>query len=163
MPTRRAARSSRSTLPAPRSVRSPLRQPRRGICVPLGGPPSTRRGSGRSRTVGQRLRCLIAGRKPSSKLVLQASALHRIAITQARIHPDAQTFIKRRIETGSTKREALRLLKRKLANVVYRTLQTDTQTTTLAQAARHTRNTYARPIRPPRVPVMSGVLGVHGV
>ena len=63
------------------------------------------------------------------------AALHRIAITQARIHPDAQSFIKRRIETCSTKREALRLLKRKLANVVYRNLLTDTQTTTLAQAA----------------------------
>jgi transposase len=63
------------------------------------------------------------------------AALHRIAITQARIHPDAQAFIKRQIETGSTKGEALRLLKRKLANVVYRTLHADTQTTPLAQAA----------------------------
>ena len=63
------------------------------------------------------------------------AALHRIAITQARMHPDAQAFIKRRIETGSTKREAIRLLKRKLANVVYRTLHADTQTTQLAQAA----------------------------
>ncbi len=63
------------------------------------------------------------------------AALHRIAITQLRIHPDAQAFIKRRLETGSTKREALRLLKRKLANVVYRTLIADTQSTTLADAA----------------------------
>ncbi len=63
------------------------------------------------------------------------AALHRIAITQIRIHPDAQTFIKRRLETGSTKREALRLLKRKLANVVYRTLLTDTQQPALANAA----------------------------
>ncbi len=63
------------------------------------------------------------------------AALHRIAITQLRIHPDAQTFIKRRLETGSTKREALRLLKRKLANVVYRTLLTDTQQPALAAAA----------------------------
>jgi transposase len=63
------------------------------------------------------------------------AALHRIAITQMRIHPDAQAFITRRLETGSTKREALRLLKRKLANVVYRTLHADTQTTPLAQAA----------------------------
>ncbi len=47
------------------------------------------------------------------------AAIHRIAITQIRIHPDAQTFITRRLETGSTKREALRLLKRKLANVVH--------------------------------------------
>ncbi len=63
------------------------------------------------------------------------AAIHRIAITQIRIHPDAQAFITRRLETGSTKREALRLLKRKLANVVYRTLLTDTQQTALADAA----------------------------
>ncbi len=63
------------------------------------------------------------------------AAIHRIAITQIRIHPDAQAFITRRLETGSTKREALRLLKRKLANVVYRTLLTDTQQTGLTDAA----------------------------
>ncbi len=63
------------------------------------------------------------------------AAIHRIAITQIRIHPEAQAFITRRLETGSTKREALRLLKRKLANVVYRTLLTDTQQTALADAA----------------------------
>ena len=63
------------------------------------------------------------------------AALHRIAITQMRIHPDAQAFIKRRIEAGSTKREALRLLKRRLANVVYRTLLADTQQHVLADAA----------------------------
>ena len=63
------------------------------------------------------------------------AALHRIAITQLRIHPDAQAFIKRRLETGSTKREAIRLLKRKLANVVYRTMLTDTQQPALATAA----------------------------
>ena len=63
------------------------------------------------------------------------AALHRIAITQIRIHPDAQAFIKRRLETGSTKREAIRLLKRRLANVVYRTLLADTQPATLPAAA----------------------------
>ncbi len=63
------------------------------------------------------------------------AAIHRIAITQIRIHPPAQAFITRRLESGSTKREALRLLKRKLANVVYRTLLTDTQQTALADAA----------------------------
>jgi transposase len=63
------------------------------------------------------------------------AAIHRIAITQIRIHPDARAFIKRRLETGSTKREALRLLKRKLANVVYRTLLTDAQQPALADAA----------------------------
>ena len=63
------------------------------------------------------------------------AALHRIAITQIRVHPPAQAFIQRRLETGSTKREALRLLKRKLANVAYRTLRIDTQQTALADAA----------------------------
>jgi len=63
------------------------------------------------------------------------AAIHRIAITQIRIHPDAQAFITRRLEGGSTKREALRLLKRKLANVVYRTLLIDTQQPSLAHAA----------------------------
>jgi len=64
------------------------------------------------------------------------AALHRIAITHLRIHPDAQAFIKwRASKTGSTKREAIRLLKRKLANVVHRTLLTDTQQTALAAAA----------------------------
>ena len=63
------------------------------------------------------------------------AAIHRIAITQLRIHPDAQTFIKRRLQGGSTKRQALRLLKRKLANVVYKTLLTDVQQPALADAA----------------------------
>ena len=63
------------------------------------------------------------------------AAIHRIAITQLRIHPDAQTFIKRRLESGSTKREALRLLKRKLTNVVYRTLLNNVQQSALADAA----------------------------
>ncbi len=63
------------------------------------------------------------------------AAIHRIAITQIRIHPDAQAFITRRLEGGSTKREALRLLKRKLTNVVYRTLLTDVQQPALATAA----------------------------
>ncbi len=63
------------------------------------------------------------------------AALHRIAITQIRMHPDAQAFINRRLQTGNTKREALRLLKRRLANVVYRTLLADTQQPPIAKAA----------------------------
>jgi transposase len=63
------------------------------------------------------------------------AAIHRIAITQLRIHPDAQAFITRRLKTGSTRREAIRLLKRRLANVVYRTLLTDAQKPALQEAA----------------------------
>ena len=63
------------------------------------------------------------------------AALHRIAVTQIRMHPDARAFIARRIQAGSTKREALRALKRKLANVVYRALLADAQQPALAKAA----------------------------
>lgn len=63
------------------------------------------------------------------------AALHRIAITQIRMHPAAQAYINKRLASGSTKREALRALKRKLANVIYRTLQADTQQPALQQAA----------------------------
>jgi transposase len=50
------------------------------------------------------------------------AALHRIAVTQMRIHEQAQVYIQRRIAMGNTKTEAIRALKRKLSDVVYRTL-----------------------------------------
>ena len=49
-------------------------------------------------------------------------ALHRIAITQARIHEPARVYLERKQAEGKTKREALRCLKRHLVRVVYRTL-----------------------------------------
>ena len=55
------------------------------------------------------------------------AAIHRIAITQLRCHPDAQTFIARRLAGGNTKKEALRALKRRLSDVVYRTMLEDTR------------------------------------
>ncbi len=55
------------------------------------------------------------------------AALHRIAVTQIRIHPDAQRLIARRLAAGDTKRQALRALKRRLADVVYRSMLQDTQ------------------------------------
>jgi transposase len=53
-------------------------------------------------------------------------ALHRIAIAQARSHPDAQTYLARRATRGDTRRDALRALKRRLSDVVYRALLADT-------------------------------------
>lgn len=50
-------------------------------------------------------------------------ALHRIAITQARIHPPAREYLDRRISEGKTDREARRCLKRHLVNVTYRTMR----------------------------------------
>jgi transposase len=56
-------------------------------------------------------------------------ALHRIALTQARIHEPARAHLARKQAEGKTRREALRGLKRHLARVVYRTL-TDMKTPT---------------------------------
>lgn len=53
------------------------------------------------------------------------SALHRIAITQARLPGLGRDYLQRRIESGNTKTEALRLLRRRLSDVVFRTLQLD--------------------------------------
>jgi transposase len=53
------------------------------------------------------------------------AAIHRIAITQMRIHPPAQDLLQRRRANGDTKSEALRVLKRRLSNVVYRYLLDD--------------------------------------
>jgi transposase len=52
------------------------------------------------------------------------AALYRIAIVQARHHPQAQRYLARKIAEGKTKREARRALKRHLANVLYRRLHT---------------------------------------
>lgn len=49
-------------------------------------------------------------------------AVHRIAATQARDHAPAQELLARRQADGKSKREALRILKRHLVRVIYRTL-----------------------------------------
>lgn len=46
-------------------------------------------------------------------------AFHRIAVTQARTHPDAQAFLQRKRAEGKSNREALRCLKRHLVRRVY--------------------------------------------
>jgi transposase len=54
------------------------------------------------------------------------AAIHRIALTQARCHPGAQALLQRRADTiRETRKAALRVLKRHLSDVVYRTLNTD--------------------------------------
>jgi transposase len=50
------------------------------------------------------------------------AAIHRMAITQLRIHPPARDYIDRRIGEGKTKREALRCLKRHLIRTIYNTM-----------------------------------------
>lgn len=50
-------------------------------------------------------------------------AFHRIAVTQARIHPEARAFLERKRAEGKGNREALRSLKRHLVRRVHRLLQ----------------------------------------
>jgi transposase len=53
------------------------------------------------------------------------AAIHRMAITQMRLHGEAKSYLERRMANGNTKAEALRALKRKLSDVVYRALLVD--------------------------------------
>ncbi|HSJ27850.1 MAG TPA: IS110 family transposase, partial [Acidimicrobiia bacterium] len=62
------------------------------------------------------------------------AALHRIAITQARCYAPAQEIITRHAAGGRTKKHAYRVLKRRLSNIIYRTL-TSHQTRPHTEAA----------------------------
>jgi transposase len=51
-------------------------------------------------------------------------ALHRIAVTQGRVHEPARVFLARKQAEGKSRREALRCLKRHLARIVFQILKT---------------------------------------
>lgn len=53
------------------------------------------------------------------------TSIHRIALTQARHHPGARALIKRRVEGGNSKKEAVRVLKRRLSDVVFKAMMDD--------------------------------------
>jgi len=52
-------------------------------------------------------------------------ALHRIAVTQGRVHAPARAYLERKQNEGKTRREAIRCLKRQLARTVYTTLKNE--------------------------------------
>jgi transposase len=56
------------------------------------------------------------------------AAIHRIAVTQIRIHQPAKDYVARRIAMANTKTESLRALKRRLSDVVFRALLIDSNT-----------------------------------
>ena len=58
------------------------------------------------------------------------AAIHRIAITQAHYYGPARQLLERRREDGKNKAESLRILKRRLSDVVYRALLADTKSDT---------------------------------
>jgi transposase len=65
-------------------------------------------------------------------------AIHRIAITQKRCHQDAIDYFEQRLARGNTKTEALRALKRRISDAVFRDLLADinnSSATCLAEAA----------------------------
>ena len=53
------------------------------------------------------------------------AAIHRIALIQARCYPPAHELLDRRKNSGDGGREALRVLKRRLSDVVYRAMIAD--------------------------------------
>ena len=55
------------------------------------------------------------------------AAIHRIAITQLSHHRDARAFRDRRVASGDTPTEALRALKRRLSDVIFRALTSDAE------------------------------------
>ena len=60
-------------------------------------------------------------------------ALYTIAITQIRADTEGRAYYQRKRAEGKTSREALRCLKRRLSDLIYRTLRAD-----LANAAQRT-------------------------
>ena len=56
------------------------------------------------------------------------AAIHRIAVTRARCHPETRAYLQRKRTEGKTTREAIRCLKRHLARRVWHVLQPPTQT-----------------------------------
>jgi transposase len=65
------------------------------------------------------------------------TAIHRVAITQLRYPGPARDYINKRAANGDTKTEAIRALRRRLADIIYRQLINDAQphTEELAAAA----------------------------
>jgi len=53
------------------------------------------------------------------------AAIHRVALTQARSHPQARDYLDQRLKAGATRKEAIRSLKRRLSDVVYRAMLAD--------------------------------------
>lgn len=63
------------------------------------------------------------------------AALHRIAVTQIRLHGTGRSYYEKRLAAGDSTTEALRCLKRRLARVVFNTLKTDQQTNPSSRSA----------------------------
>jgi hypothetical protein len=72
---------------------------------------------------------LVANARSGAARDLRA-ALHRIALTQTRLHPGAKVVLARRRANGDGGLEALRVLRRRLSDVVYRAILADAHAAT---------------------------------
>jgi transposase len=52
-----------------------------------------------------------------------SAAIHRIAVTRARCHPETRVYIARKLSEGKTHRDAIRSLKRHLTRRIWHLLQ----------------------------------------
>jgi transposase len=75
-------------------------------------------------------------------------AFHRIAVTQARIHPEARAFLERKRSEGKSNREALRSLKRHLVRRVHRLLAPSALGSSLLMSSSPTRTSSAPAVMP---------------
>jgi hypothetical protein len=57
------------------------------------------------------------------------AVLYSMAVTRTRSDPVTQTFVGRLLAAGKTKRDALRILKRRLARLVWMTMMRDLAST----------------------------------
>ena len=64
---------------------------------------------------------------PLSGLVVLNSCLHIMAITQIRHNTPGRTYYQRKRAAGKSHKEALRCLKRRLSDVIYRQLLSDAE------------------------------------
>ncbi|WP_225735945.1 IS110 family RNA-guided transposase [Gulosibacter chungangensis] len=63
------------------------------------------------------------------------AALHMAAVTQLRLHGEGANYLAKQLERGKTKKEALRLLRRRLSDRVYKAMRQDHATTCTPRAA----------------------------
>jgi transposase len=102
----RRERELRTEIAGAERFRSDAQLARHAGCAPLEASSGKRRRHRLSRRGNRQLNC----------------AFHRIAVTQARVHPEARAYLARKRAEGKSTREALRCLKRHLTRRVWRLL-----------------------------------------
>lgn len=82
-------------------------------------------------------------------------ALHMMAVVQLRNPTEGKRYYDRKVAAGKTPNEALRCIKRRLSDIVYRTMLDDLVTGARhrrGRAGKDTRETSLNPARPARIP-----------